>query len=1182
MKRFIPWLRKPAVLALCGVLLLSLLVWYEAPLLAFDGAEPFASARSRWRLVILMLLAWAGWFGWKWLAGVRASRQLMDGVAARNQPPAPGAQESAAELAALAERMRQAMAVLRKAQPGLRTGSRYMYQLPWYMFIGAPGSGKTTALTQSGLQFPLAGALGPGAVGGIGGTRNCDWWFTDEAVLLDTAGRYTTQDSYTEVDRAAWGGFLDLLKKHRGRRPINGVIVTLSVSDLLQLGESGRKTQALAVRERLRELHERLGIGFPIYVMVTKCDLLAGFSEFFDGMGRDERGQVWGMTFPLDAGQAASGLGAFPAEFAALEHQLQVRLLARMEQERDLQRRGLLYSFPQQFAAIRDGLESMLAEIFQSSVYADAALLRGVYFTSGTQDGRPIDRVMGALAGAFGLDRNVLAPHAASGRSYFLTRLLRDVIFKEADLGGLNRQAERRRQWINWGATAAIGVALVLTVIALLVSHSRNQDMVGDVAGRTRDIERLVAATSPQDGVLALLPPLAAARNLPAGYAQRDDGVALLNRFGLYQGDKLGSGAQTLYHRLLREMLLPRIVLRMEAVLRRGDANNQDLLYETLRVYLMLGDRKFFDAESVQAWLDLDWSRNLDGASAEQRRQLAGHVAALLEDPELSGAQLDPALIAQVRQTLALMPLPLRVYNRLKREVAAARLPDVSINGAAGRDVSSLLARRSGESLTRGLPGLYSVAGYRKLLERSGQAAADVARDNWILDRQEEAAGSNPAGDDKNQLKGAVLQLYFADYIQQWDTLLGDIKVQPFGTLDQAARISNALGAPDSPLRTLLATASRETTLDQAGDTAADASVGELVKGRLDQARKKLESALGGTETAAPPSPGSDNPVTLHFADLHKLATGAAGAALPLDATLAMLKDAALFFDAADSARRSGAVAPPGDALVRLKRAADGKPAPLSGILQYVESAGNSLTLGNERARLSALWAGSGAQFCGAAIAGRYPLVRGAAREITPEDFGKFFGQGGAMDDFFTRNLASYVDMSGAQWRWRSGGGAAALGISQETLDQFQRGARLRDMMFAAGGRQPSLRFDLKPVSADAALSKIVLTIDGQPVTLVQGGPLQGSAVILPSGKDGGRIKLEAIPALQAELAAEGPWAWFRMMDKAVLTPGPQGEKYRVTFDLEGRKAVYELTASSVVNPFQRDALEQFRCPASL
>lgn len=92
-----------------------------------------------------------------------------------------------------------------------RFSRQYLYQLPWYVIIGAPGAGKTTALVNSGLHFPLADRFG-NQLRGVGGTRNCDWWFTNDAVLLDTAGRYTTQESQREEDAGEWQSFVALLK----------------------------------------------------------------------------------------------------------------------------------------------------------------------------------------------------------------------------------------------------------------------------------------------------------------------------------------------------------------------------------------------------------------------------------------------------------------------------------------------------------------------------------------------------------------------------------------------------------------------------------------------------------------------------------------------------------------------------------------------------------------------------------------------------------------------------------------------------------------------------------------------------------------------------------------------------------------------------------------------------------
>jgi type VI secretion system protein ImpL len=592
-------------------------------------------------------------------------------------------------------------------------------------------------------------------------------------------------------------------------------------------------------------------------------------------------------------------------------------------------------------------------------------------------------------------------------------------------------------------------------------------------------------------------------------------------------------------------------------------------------VYLMLGQPNHLDAESVQAWLAFDWRRSLADATVEQRDQLAAHVAALL-DTSGGAAEppvLDTALVAQVRSTLALMPLPERVYNRLKRMVAQAKLPEFSVNRAVGRDVSAILARKSGEPLTRGISGIYSMAGYRELLKQSPGALVDIAKDSWVLDRREaEGAVGALTGD---QMNAAILQLYFADYIRAWDALLADVRIAPFSSLDQGARITNALAGADSPLKGFLVAAARETTLDGAGGKAA--ALGAAVSSKLSAARQKLEAALGGDDIPAPVAKAG-TPVDQHFAALHKL-VGTPAAPGPLDAQLALLKDASQYFDAADKARRAGTPAPAGDALQKVKRAAEGTPAPLGDMLANVDSAGAGLTLGSERARIQALWTAEAAPFCRDAIAGRYPMVKSATKDATPDDFGKFFGPGGTMDDFFSKNLAAQVDMAGPQWKWRNTGDAP-VGIGQDVLNQFQRAARLREMFFGAGGRQPSLRFELVPQAGDAALTKVTLDVDGQPVVYTPGPAARPVAITLPSGQGGGLVHLEATPALRADLRTDGPWAWFRMLDKGVVQPGAQGERYTVTFDLDGHKMSYVLTASSVINPFRRDALEQFRCPA--
>lgn len=1172
MKRFFSWLREAWFWSLLGICILSLILWFEGPLLVFDGSEPFAAESVRWYCIAVFFLLWGASQVWRYVAANRAQTALTQGLTAPAEV-APGVAETAAELASLRQRLQAALALMKKTRRG------GLYHLPWYMFVGVPGAGKTTALVQSGLTFPLADSMGQAALGGVGGTRNCEWWFTDEAVLLDTAGRYTSQDSYREVDQAAWLGFLQLLRKHRRQRPLNGVIVTLSVADLLQQTGAERQVQAQAIRARIQELHTGLGIRFPIYVMLTKCDLLPGFVEFFAHLSRAERAQVWGMTFALtETQQVDPALAAFNGEFQLLEQQLQAQVLSRVQQERDPQRRALVCGFAQHFAVLGPLLDDFLQQVFAANLYEEKALLRGVYFTSGTQEGSPVDRVMGALADAFGLARQVLPPHVASGRSYFITQLLREVIFPEANLVAVNLDLKRRRYGLQWSLGAGLALLFVLLGMALFNSYYRNQEEVREVKKQVSAIAVLAAALPSQIRDEQLLPILDQLRDLPGGYAQRDQSVPWAMQLGLSQRAKLGEGGQLAYQTLLRDALLPRILSMLEQQLRRQNANNDDYLYETLRVYLMLGELRHFDRNSVQVWLDDYWVRN--GNDVRVAQALSGHAEALLE--QLSEApdrpKLNTALVSATRLTLARMPLQQRIYNNLKRELSRAKLAEFSVSSAAGRDAPQALIRRSGEPLTRGVNGMFSLAGYRKFLLQNRQAMLDVAQDSWVLAQQE--AVSNVASEE--QIRVAVSQLYFSDYIKEWDAFLADVAIAPFSTLEQGARVSAILSGPESPLRKLLQAAAKETTLEGTIlGKLSGLSVGAAVKDRLDGYQKRLARAidLNPTEVAAPVK--AVNPVDLHFDDLHKMASGAGP--LPLDAVLAQLKDVAAYLDAAAAAKRSGAPAPPAEAMSKLKRDADGKPAPLGAMLKNIDGSAVGLTSGSERERLNSLWVGNGGAFCRAAIAARYPLLRSAAKEVTPDDFGKFFAPGGIIDDFFQKNLMLYVDMGGKQWHWRSTAQNAPLGMAQEVLDSFQRAAYIRDAFFSAGGKQVSLRFELRPLSIDPVWSKLILEIDGQQLTYLPHTPQRAMAFQLPSGKGNGQVRFDVTPdSPRAELHTDGSWAWFRMMDKGRLEASAQSERYTLAFDLDSKRAVFELNASSVINPFQRAILEQFHCPASL
>ena len=616
----------------------SAAVWLAGDALLVAGWRPLDAPLARLAAIAAAAALWLGWELWRTRRARRENERLLASLSASGGDDA--AARADHEVALLRARFETALATLRKARFRDAHGERRtVSELPWYMFIGAPGSGKTTALLNAGLRFPLGDPRAERTLQGVGGTRHCDWWFTDQAVLLDTAGRYTTQESDREADSAAWLGFLDLLKRFRPRQPLNGVLVTLSVYDLVHWNDEEIVQYAAHVRERVSELYARLGVRLPVYVLVTKADLLAGFNEFFGEFDAEQRAQVWGMTFePSEVAAAARGMAArFDREFGLLEKRLYGLLPGRLQEERDLQRRAAIYRFPQQFRSSGPLISSFIDAAFGSGWSGETPLLRGVYFASGTQEGSPIDRVLGTLARSFNLERKVQPPNVGSGKSFFLRRLLHEVIFGESGLAGVDARLERNRQARRVTAFAAIAGAALALALAWTISFSGNGRLIERAAAATADARReldALPAVRPGDEP-RLLAALSRLRDL------RQPAADWTLRFGLYQGDKLSAQAERAYRAALRDTLLPHLAASFEHSLRTAPSR------EVLEGYLALHDPAR-DAAAVEKGALLAW--RLPEAS---RKDLGGYLrAALAERPAPLVGKRDDALVEQARRRL--------------------------------------------------------------------------------------------------------------------------------------------------------------------------------------------------------------------------------------------------------------------------------------------------------------------------------------------------------------------------------------------------------------------------------------------------------------------------------------------------------------------------------------------------
>ncbi|HEY0686692.1 MAG TPA: type VI secretion system membrane subunit TssM [Steroidobacter sp.] len=1164
-------LKNRTLLALVGLILLAAFIWFAGPYFAFAELKPLDGVLERVVAILIVVIAWTLVLLLKHMRSARASSKLADEVVAQGATAqdADPAAARAGDAAQLRKRFEEAIDALKKSK---KKGAANLYELPWYVIIGPPGAGKTTVLVNSGLDFPLAQKFGKDALRGVGGTRHCDWWFTDKAILLDTAGRYTTQDSNARADAAGWVAFLQLLRKSRSRQPINGVIVAMSASDLLTSSEQERERHVIAIRERLAELGRTLGIDVPVYFLVTKCDLVAGFSEFFDELGQEARAQVWGTTFPIEVTEAGQAPATFEKEFERLIERLQQRVLPRIDSERDPRRRVGILAFPQQMAAFGPLLNDLLRRVFTTTDFEEQILLRGVYFTSGTQEGTPVDRVLGSIARTFGVSGAVAPAAAGRGKAFFIERLLKNVVFQESGLAGINRRLQLWKFGVQAAAYVACAAVLVLGLVSLTMSYKANATYVGAVgtAAATLDATRLgpEATSLPAE---ALLPRLDALRNVTNTAEQYQNDVPFRMRVGLYQGNTLGGAAREAYLRELNNVLLPVMAARFAEQVRASVAV-PDRLYEYLKAYLMLGDAEHRDADHLRVLADIEL-RRMYPQDTSTRERLADHFAQLLADEDgMRLAHVDAQLVEQARYALRTASLPVLMYSRLKLSYAADEKRALRLDLAAGPGAETVLMRTSGAALSEPVPALYTRDVFQEVNTTGKyELLKHFAADAWVF-------GSNLLDARNSGLQlHEMINLYEQDYIRTWDGVLRDVKVRPMASAAELTDQLGILSSPASPLKGFLAAAAENTNLlKPAAETPAPGAVGAAAASLASKA-SQLANVLG-----APP-PGAAEPgtaVTKHFEPIRRLTQGPPGAA-PIDAVLGTLAQTHKQLQsigsglgdtsALDAVVKSGQA----DALKSLQLQARQLPEPIGAMVAQIGSRSESIAMGQARGDLSRRYEEQVMRECRELVEGRYPLVRSSANDVPLEDFGRVFGYNGTFDTFFRDNLAALVDVSRTPWSWRSG--AASIGGSPEMLRQFQQARRIRDVYFKPGSQTPEARFTLTPDVLDSAVTRFSLELDGQRFEY-RHGPQQSSSMTWPGGAVGQTaVVFEAAGGSGPSLVRQGPWAWFRVLDQAQIKR-VSDTRFNVTLAAGGRSMQLVLDAASIRNPFVRDELAGFRC----
>lgn len=714
------------------------------------------------------------------------------------------------QLQALQGQLSEALAALKSS----KMGKGALYTLPWYMIIGPPGSGKTTALLESGMNFPYTSQGGRG-IKGVGGTRNCDWWFTDQGILLDTAGRYTTELE----DRDEWVGFLHMLKKCRDEKPINGVIVAISISDLINATEEEMEAHSKNIRDRIDELSKQLEMVFPVYLLFTKCDLLSGFTDFFEDFSKEDRDQMWGMTLPYQQ-QGDTDFGAlFTEECKKLYSTLRDLRVSALSTERKSDKKRNIYQFPLQFALAHKRLGEFVGMLFRTNPFQESPILRGIFMTSGTQEGFPIDQVVGRMSEAFGLsaDAGGLIGGEVEKKSYFLNHVFTKLIFTDQKLAQVSSRVAKRKRFVRWGLGVGSFAAMALFALLLVGSFIANSALLAGTASAASDVRE--SADKDLENKLDALNELKEELDTLEQYEK--EGAPIWSRFGLYTGNSILDDTRDLYNRNLNGLFLERLQELLQEELEQrvtkgpGTGSPDLLFYEELYslnyTYQVLGGTTLAedprDPNLVRTVLQsnkYNWFNGIKKAKAGGRslwlEALGSDSELTSNERDLANQQLDFYIDHLGRAFVLDKSLVTKVNSLLTQNFWIEEKYEHMMNYAfrINKPPALTLAQLAGDSGARFLnpkldspdilpgqkpgtvPGVFTQSGWDGYVKGNISEVSEELVGRLVL------MGVGGSGKSRTDIENMLKDRYERDLKLYWNRFLQSIHLKPFPSIDEA------------------------------------------------------------------------------------------------------------------------------------------------------------------------------------------------------------------------------------------------------------------------------------------------------------------------------------------------------------------------------------------------------------
>ena len=853
-----------------------------------------------------------------------------------------------------------------------------------------------------------------------------------------------------------------------------------------------------------------------------------------------------------------------------------------MGENRRIEDRGKIYGFPQHFEMLRENLASFIGLVFTTNVYAETPMLRGCYFTSGTQEGRPIDRLMGSMAQAFGMQSAIAGHQQVEARSYFLGNLFNKVIFADRELARRSSKHLRKSAIIKWAGAGGIFATAVGLCVLPVRSMRANQAVLQNLSAAVDDVQAQAEDEGAPIASVERLYPLYESQTELYGY--ETDSTPIKLRWGMYQGEDVQQPARSLYGRTVREELIVPLMKEKTLELSNfaarypGDADEPPTdesaqAFSMLRAYLLLAnDFEYYNPElqadkmsigKVQEdeWLAKQlakwWAQALliDSESASYAKieeMTSTYVTVLREMPDELELELDEAMVEEVR----------RVLRRSDQtEAWLAELIEQAGNTDGVQDVT-LASLKLGTNVYKNdgvrVRGAFTRQGWEKHCRAElAKNQGEFLGSEWVLGLTSREARERRLAD-----RLRLRSRYFDQYIKEWDQFVAKIYVDAESDLVGSLKMFQDLARGGTPLRVLLTNVRWHTTLEEEAREPGDVpwySVDKLPP----EVRKQVEAKTAeGAKAFYVNKDVKDyfTPFVGFGVDVSEVAADPNGppqvaGALQIDIyaeQLTAVRDA--LQAAVDDRAELDAL---GKKLKTTTQTVKGQISeqqepwrnrydrilrpPFDAVRGVVEKGQGE---------------GLGGSWCSAVyipfheqVKDKYPFNR-KGYDLPIGEFAAWFGPDqGPIWEFYNASLAARIQKNGNVFNIVDAGNAATLSYNTQLPPFLTQVGDIGSVMFPPGSATPKFEFEVQ-IDGTPGVSEITLKVDGQEVTY-RNGPQSWKPMTWPGaeGDPGASIRAKGL-GKNGDVVRKGDWGFWHLLEEATVSGSAGQQVYSIKWDL--------------------------------